>query len=130
MGGLRGEQPSGFGQNLRRIRTEKGMVQRQVAEAAGVALSTYTAIEQGSSEPSWPLAMKIAEALGVDCREFTQPAEGGAAPLGETPEPTAPPKRGRPKKLAAEWDAPPAEKKPRGRPRKETGDQQGGTGDA
>lgn len=83
--------PTGFGTALHRMRSEKGMTQKQLADAVGLSLNGYAKLERGEQEPGWPTVLALAAALGVDCRAFQ--AEGD-----EPPPPPAKP--GRPKKVA------------------------------
>ena len=74
--------PSGFGAKLRAMRDAKGWTQKEMADAAGLHPNTVARLERGEHEPTWPLVLKFAQALGVDCTAFT----GG--------EPDPPPKGG------------------------------------
>ena len=53
------------GQRLKRIRTEQGVTQEELAEKAVVSLHTLMRIESGQSRPISPFLEKIAGALGV-----------------------------------------------------------------
>lgn len=58
------------------IREEKGMSQKYVAEQVGVAQPSYCTIEKGKTNPSVPVAKRIANVLGFDwTRFFEEPAE-------------------------------------------------------
>ncbi len=100
MAGRGDVEPSGFGESLKRLRTEKGFTQKQVAEAAGLYPNSLAKLERGEHEPSWPLVLKLAKALGVDCTAFGRddaqpPAGGPVAPLppGQTRAAAGKPKR-------------------------------------
>ncbi|QJX00048.1 helix-turn-helix domain-containing protein [Frigoriglobus tundricola] len=83
--------PSGFGPVLRRIREEKGLTQKRVGDTAGVHPNTVAKMERSEIEPSWPMVLALAQALGVDCTAFN------AAPADEQPaaeEKPAPKKKG------------------------------------
>lgn len=54
-----------FNENLREARKKKRMTQKQVAEAIGVARSTYALYETGEREPTVEGVKKIAKALDV-----------------------------------------------------------------
>lgn len=54
-----------FGKNLRRLRTERSISQREVADAVGVQQAHIASIESGDRLPSLPLAMAIAEFMEV-----------------------------------------------------------------
>jgi hypothetical protein len=71
-----------------------------------MALGGVNKLEQGVNKPSWESVVALAEALGVDCRAFLEPA-------GSLPEP----KRGRPPKAKAEGGEL-RPKRPRGRPKR------------
>ena len=49
-------------------RTERGMSQRQLAEASGVPQSTIAEIERGRREPSIPVLLRILRGAGKDVR--------------------------------------------------------------
>ena len=51
--------------NLKLIREEKLLQQKDVAKQAGISYSYYSLIESGFRRPSPPVAQKIAAALGV-----------------------------------------------------------------
>jgi len=57
--------PETFPQQLRRIRREKGMTQRQLAEAAGICKQQVSALECGTGQPSLWVIRRLGEALGV-----------------------------------------------------------------
>ena len=68
----RGElQPSGFGARLKAIREGKGWTQRQLEEGADVHANSIANLERSEQEPNWPLVLKLAAALGVDCTAFS-----------------------------------------------------------
>ena len=98
-----------FGARLKRLRTEAGMTQAQLAAKAGVALRTVSSLEQGLYEPVLSTFLALAGALGVDCLAFTKADDSE----GNTPEKQS---RGRPPKPKEEQEQQP--KRPRGRPRK------------
>ncbi len=93
-----------LGGRIRELREGAGLSREQLGEAAGVSVRAVVQWELGEREPGWFNMLALAEALGVDCRAFTQaPAE----------RPSAGP--GRPRKGPT---AEPTPKRPRGRPRK------------
>jgi transcriptional regulator with XRE-family HTH domain len=55
---------------LRRLREARGLSQEATAQAAGIALNSYSRIETGSASPSWRTVRKIAVALGVTMTEI------------------------------------------------------------
>jgi len=56
--------------SLRTARRLKGLTQDQLAELAGVAQETISAIERRGTKPSWDNAWKIAKALGIEPQEL------------------------------------------------------------
>lgn len=64
-----------FGENLRRLRREKGMTQGDLAKTVAVWFTAISNIERGESEPSLELAAKLAAALGVTVDELMQQTE-------------------------------------------------------
>lgn len=56
--------------NMRKIRHKKGMTQKQVAEACGLAGSTIRTYELGNANPKPATVAKIAKALGVSAAEL------------------------------------------------------------
>jgi repressor LexA len=54
-----------FSERLLFARKEKGLTQEQLAEAIGVAKSTYTGYEKGNREPDLFKIKKLIEVLGV-----------------------------------------------------------------
>ena len=53
-------------ERLEKLRTEKGMTQEQVAEAAGVSRVSYTRYENGTRLPKASPLLKLAELFDVD----------------------------------------------------------------
>ena len=65
---------------IRRLRFEKNMTQEELALRVGVSRQTVMSIEQGRTNPSVLLALKIARALSAEVTEvFTM--EGNLAPV-------------------------------------------------
>ncbi len=56
--------------NIRERREQLGISQKELADAAGIAQSTMCDIEQGRSNPSLEVAVKIAKALKVKSIKF------------------------------------------------------------
>lgn len=59
--------------NLRKLRTEKNMTQKQLADASGVNSRQIQRIENGEGDMSnitLGNAIKLADALGVDVKEL------------------------------------------------------------
>jgi transcriptional regulator with XRE-family HTH domain len=55
---------------LRRLRETRGLSQEATAQAAGIALNSYSRIELGQASPSWPTVCQIARALDVSMAEL------------------------------------------------------------
>jgi DNA-binding XRE family transcriptional regulator len=49
------------------------LTQQQLADKAGCQKETVSELERGKWEPSWVLALELADALGVNCRDFRSP---------------------------------------------------------
>lgn len=58
------------GENVRRIRKERGMTQQVLANAVGVSGPMIVQIERGSKVPSIVLGRDIAAALGVSVEDL------------------------------------------------------------
>ena len=56
--------------NMKAIRRKKGMTQKQVADACGLADSTIRTYELGNANPKPATVAKIAKALGVSAAEL------------------------------------------------------------
>ncbi|MFA6408410.1 MAG: helix-turn-helix transcriptional regulator [Candidatus Paceibacterota bacterium] len=59
-----------LGKNLKRIRTEKGISQGDIARALDVGRSFITNIENGKTNPTLATIAKIAKAIGVSVGEL------------------------------------------------------------
>jgi transcriptional regulator with XRE-family HTH domain len=59
-----------FGVILRKMRTERGLTQTALAEAAGLHRVALANLEYGKREPMWETVQALAGALGVSCDEF------------------------------------------------------------
>lgn len=55
-----------FGHNLKRIRTEKALSTRQLADLAEINLGNLSDLELGKRNPLMTTVIKLARALGVD----------------------------------------------------------------
>jgi len=60
----------GTGSNIKRIRELKGLSQKEVISAIGMAAAQYSRIESGKTDPSVSTLEKIAKALGVSLADF------------------------------------------------------------
>lgn len=51
--------------NLKKIRTEKGLIKREVAEGVGITERTYISYEYGRTEPNMETLSKLADFYGI-----------------------------------------------------------------
>ena len=56
--------------NLKKVRTEKGLSQQQLAEIVGVSRNTISSIETGQFSPTAKLALILCIALDVKFEEL------------------------------------------------------------
>jgi putative transcriptional regulator len=56
--------------DVRELRTAKGMSQLALGDALGVSRQTINAIEQGRYDPSLPLAIRLARHFGLTVEEI------------------------------------------------------------
>lgn len=59
-----------FGARLQRLRSAAGLTQMQLAERAGIPLTTLRNWEHDRREPMVRALFKLTEALDLDCRAF------------------------------------------------------------
>jgi transcriptional regulator with XRE-family HTH domain len=71
-----------FAENLRKLRTDSGLKQSELAEKAGVAQAAVSQLEKGAREPTPAMIKKLANALGVNREELTG-TETGLSKEGE-----------------------------------------------
>jgi transcriptional regulator with XRE-family HTH domain len=93
---------SGFGERLKALREARGLSQQALAGAVPCSIFTVSKLERGAQEPSWPLVIGLAKALGVEIAAFL--------PVPSVESPADKPKAGpgRPRKaqgVASEMDA-------------------------
>lgn len=62
-----------IGKNIKRVRQERGLTQKQLAESVGVTSPMITQIERGTRHATMELGKEIADALGCDVNEFYKP---------------------------------------------------------
>lgn len=63
-----------LGNRLRELREAKGMTRAELGEAAGLSERAIIKWERGEREPGWFNITALAEALGVSCEAFAEPA--------------------------------------------------------
>ena len=61
--------------NIKRIRHEKKLTQKDVAEGSGMLVPTYSRLERGGSNPSLSSMVRISKALGIEVIELLRPME-------------------------------------------------------
>ena len=59
-----------LGQNLKRIRTEKGISQGDIVRTLGMPKSFVSSIENGKTNPTLATIVKLAKAVGVSTDEL------------------------------------------------------------
>ena len=60
-----GENMSIFGDNIKRLRKNKGLKQQEIADILGVKRNTYSDWENGKCKPNYEKLEKIADFFGV-----------------------------------------------------------------
>ncbi len=79
--------PSNFGPRLRELREQAGLTQAELAEKIATTVRNISRLETGAQEATWPIALKLAETLGVSCEAFCrEPASTGERKRGEVPQ--------------------------------------------
>jgi transcriptional regulator with XRE-family HTH domain len=61
-----------IGRNLRRLREDRLLTQAELADRAGIALSSLVRIENDQVDPRFSSIRKLARALDVDPHELTR----------------------------------------------------------
>lgn len=67
-----------LGENLRRLREQRGLSQQQIARLAKVPRPTWSHLESGESNPTLDVLLKVASALQVRLEELLGPPQAGA----------------------------------------------------
>jgi putative transcriptional regulator len=62
--------------DVRELRTAKGLSQQALGQALGVSRQTVNAIEQGRYDPSLPLAIRMARFFGKSVEEVFHVGDG------------------------------------------------------
>ena len=83
---------AGFNENLSEKRMQRGLSQKAMAEAIGVAQSTYSLYEKGAREPNISKIVKISEVLNISIDDLfgTEPVvdellESSSVPIAVQP---------------------------------------------
>jgi transcriptional regulator with XRE-family HTH domain len=58
------------GRTLHRLRKKAGLKQLELARLAGCSQAAVVFVETGARQPSWGLAVRLAQALGVSVAVF------------------------------------------------------------
>jgi transcriptional regulator with XRE-family HTH domain len=66
-----------LGTRIKALRQERGLLQKQLAEKAGLTASMMSQIESGRLTPTLPTLRKLAGAFGVSVPEVLEPPGGG-----------------------------------------------------
>ena len=61
-----------IGKNLRRLREDRLLTQAELAERAGIALSSLVRVENDQVDPRFSTIRKLARALEIHPRELTK----------------------------------------------------------
>jgi transcriptional regulator with XRE-family HTH domain len=64
------EESKKLGQNLKKIRTEKGITQAEIAKKLGVDRSFVSNLENAKTNPTLATITNLAQALGVTANEL------------------------------------------------------------
>ncbi len=73
-----------FAELLRELRLKAGLTQQELADRAGLPVTSLRGHEQGQRSPSWGAVVKLAKALGVTadtfsvCDEVSEPEKPAA----------------------------------------------------
>jgi len=73
-----------FGSRLRVLRRAAGLTQEEVAARTDLSVDFISLVERGKSAPSFDSLAKLADALGVEVREFFDFEWGRARKTDET----------------------------------------------
>jgi transcriptional regulator with XRE-family HTH domain len=79
-----------FGEMLRKLREAAGLSQEALARKGDFSISNVRNYEQGRGLPSFPVVVKLADALNVSCEVFKECEDVAAS----EPEKPAPKKKG------------------------------------
>ena len=63
-----------FGEAVRRARSERGVSQETLAFSSGLDRTFISAVERGVRNPSLASIYALADALGMEIRQFFEPA--------------------------------------------------------
>lgn len=60
---------------VRRLRTQRGETQEDLAHRAGITVAAFARIERGHANPTWTTVVRIAAALEVTLTELGEAVE-------------------------------------------------------
>ena len=86
-----------FRTRLKELRAAAGLTQQELADRAEISITGLRSLEQGDMDPKFSTVLKLALALGVDCKAFEY-AVDSQADSEPAPEPEPPPQPTQPKK--------------------------------
>jgi len=66
-----------IGKNLRQLREDRLLTQAELADEAGIALSSLVRVENDQVDPRFSTIRKLARALDADPRELTRGSRDG-----------------------------------------------------
>jgi XRE family transcriptional regulator, regulator of sulfur utilization len=66
---------------LRRLRTQRGETQEDLAHSAGITVAAFARIERGDANPTWTTVIRIAAALEITLTALGEAVERAQAPL-------------------------------------------------
>jgi transcriptional regulator with XRE-family HTH domain len=66
-----------IGKNLRQLREDRLLTQAELADEAGIALSSLVRVENDQVDPRFSTIRKLARALDADPRELTRRSRDG-----------------------------------------------------
>lgn len=59
-----------IGENIKKLRKEKGLTQKQLAKECGLSIATIQGYEQGKYEPKYITLLKLCDILGTNLSEI------------------------------------------------------------
>ena len=75
-----GEAMAAIGRNLRRLREQRGVTQKSLADLSRISLGTLKAIESARALPDILAMLALAAILDVPCTDFLESADGAKRP--------------------------------------------------
>ena len=79
----RNRESSGFGEALRKLREAAGWTQTELGDRAGMKYQAVARYERGVTEPTWPVVLRLASALGVSTELFRSAPPAAQRPMGK-----------------------------------------------